>query len=64
MLALLLLSFLGSFGGIKALVFPIDVAIIFPLSVIVLYFSQKVIVDAVYHEKVLSNALLAETIES
>ena len=58
--ALLLLSYFGSFGGINALVFPWDVVIILPFSIIVLYFSQRVLVSDVYHEKVLSAVLLAE----
>ena len=60
MLALLLLSYLGSFGGIGAVGFPVDVALILPLSIIVLYFSQRVIVDEVLHEKLLSTVLSAE----
>ncbi len=64
MFALLLLSYLGSFGGIQVLTFPLDVAIILPLSIVVLYFSQRVIVNDVYHEKMLSSVLLAETVES
>ncbi len=64
MLALLLLSYLGSFGGIHVLTFPLDVAIILPLSIVVLYFSQRVIVNDVYHEKMLTCVLLAETVES
>lgn len=64
MLALLLLSYLGSFGGIGALTFPTDVAIILPLSVVVLYFSQRVIVNETDHEKALNSILLAETVEA
>ncbi len=62
MLALLLLSYLGSFGGLQLLTFPVDVAIILPLSIVVLYFSQRVIVSDAYHEKILSSALHAETV--
>ena len=57
---LLLLSYFGSFGGVNALVFPWDVVIILPFSIIVLYFSQRVLVSDVYHEKVLSALLLTE----
>ena len=64
MLALLLLSYLGSFGGIQLLIFPVDVAIILPLSVMVLYFSQRVLVSDAYHKKILSSVLLAETVET
>lgn len=63
MLSLLLLSYLGSFGGIGALSFPIDVAIILPLSVVVLYFSQRVIVSEIDHEEIVTALLLAEPIE-
>lgn len=62
MLALLLLSYLGSFGGIRLLAFPLDVAIILPLSIVVLYFSQRVIVNDVHHEKILASMLLAEAV--
>ncbi|HBI21177.1 MAG TPA: APC family permease, partial [Legionella sp.] len=54
MVALLLLSFLGSFGGIRMIGFPVDVALILPLSMVVLYFSQRVIVNETLHEKLLS----------
>lgn len=64
MLSLLMLSWLGSFGGIGVITFPVDVAIILPLSIVVLYFSQRVIVSEAYHEKALSSALHAETVET
>lgn len=63
MLTLLLLSYLGSFGGIKAVVFPLDVAIILPFSIVILYLSQRVILNDVEHEKALSTALLVEVVE-
>lgn len=64
MLSMLLLSYLGSFGGINAIVFPWDVASILPLSIVVLYFSQRVLVTGVYHEEVLSAALLTAAVDS
>lgn len=64
MLALLLLSYLGSFGGIGVIRFPIDVAIILPLSMIVLYFSQRVIVTGIEHDKIIETLSLVEPIES
>lgn len=64
MIALLMLSYLGSFGGIKVLSFPIDVAIILPLSIVVLYLSQKVIVSEEDNKKALSMIFLAETAET
>lgn len=63
MLALLGLSYSGSFGGIQVFTFPVDVAMILPLSVVVLYFSQKVLVNEAYHKQVLSSALLNEMVE-
>ncbi len=41
---LLGLSYLGSFGGINLLSFPIDVLLILPLSVFMLYLSQRCLV--------------------
>lgn len=43
MASLLLLSWLGNFGGIGILQFPIDMICILPLSVLVLHLSQKVL---------------------
>ncbi len=63
MLALLLLSYLGSFGGIGVLSFPIDVAIILPLSMAVLYLSQQVIVSEADNQKAISDIMLAEAVE-
>ncbi|MDP3704399.1 MAG: APC family permease [Legionellaceae bacterium] len=45
MLVLLALSYLGTFGGISTLRFPLDVFFILPLSILVLYSSQFVLVD-------------------
>ncbi len=64
MLALLLLSYLGSFGGIKWLSFPWDVVIILPFSMVVLYLSQRVVVNNAYHEKALSSALFTEMVDA
>lgn len=43
MTALLLLSYIGSFGGIQLLKFPYDVAVILPFSLLMLYGSQRYI---------------------
>ncbi len=40
MFGLLTLSYLGSFGGIKVLTFPIDCFVILPFSILTLYASQ------------------------
>ena len=64
MFVLLSLSYFGSFGGINALVFPWDVVMIFPLSWVVLYFSQRVIVSDVDHEEALSEILRMESVEA
>ena len=46
MTSLLLLSYLGSFGGIGLLKFPYDVLLILPFSLIMLYGSQRYLVEA------------------
>jgi amino acid transporter len=43
MSSLLLISYLGSFGGIGVLSFPMDLVVIFPLSMIVLQLSQIIL---------------------
>lgn len=60
---LLLLSYFGSFGGIALVVFPWDLVIILPFSILVLYGSQNVLVTKSYHETVLSAVLSADDIE-
>jgi amino acid transporter len=64
MLGLLLLSFVGSFGGMGWIDFPYDVAIILPMSLIALYGSLRVIVDKSAHDRLLSGVLLAEVTET
>lgn len=39
--SMLVISYLGSFGGIALLSFPLDVILIFPLSLIIFYYSQR-----------------------
>ncbi len=41
MLGILILSYLGTFGGIGILKFPIDMLAILPFSVVFLVWSQK-----------------------
>ncbi|MFT4057930.1 MAG: APC family permease [Legionella sp.] len=48
MVAMLLLSYLGAFGGIGALQFPFDLICIFPLSIFILYLSQSLLKPANY----------------
>jgi amino acid transporter len=48
--SLLLISYLGSFGGIGVLSFPVDLALILPFSVIILYLSQKLLNSADHTE--------------
>jgi amino acid transporter len=60
MVVLLILSYLGSFGGIHFLVFPIDVALILPLSIIVLYASQCVLMKENDLENMKAEAIFAE----
>ncbi len=64
MSTLLLLSYLGSFGGIQVLTFPVDVVIILPFSVLMLYFSQRVLVDGMSSQYCVAPPLLAELIDS
>ena len=60
MLALLVLSYFGSFGGLGVIGFPVDVVLILPLSILVLCVSQRVIVDKARHEELLSTVMRAE----
>lgn len=64
MATILLLSYLGSFGGIHRLQFPLDTLIILPLSSIVLYYSQRVLIDSKAHEVLTSDIALAEAPEN
>ncbi|MCX7116171.1 MAG: APC family permease [Gammaproteobacteria bacterium] len=41
MTSLLILSYIGSFGGIRLLKFPFDVGLILPFSIVMLYTSQR-----------------------
>lgn len=63
MSAMLFLSYLGAFGGIHFLQFPLDMVVILPLSIIVLHFSQRVFVDSKAHEELTAHILVAEVIE-
>ncbi len=46
MTSLLILSYLGSFDGIQVLKFPFDVIAILPFSILMLYLSQRYLVNA------------------
>ncbi len=61
MASMLLLSYLGSFGGIHYLQFPLDLIAILPLSIIVLEYSQRVLLDSQAHEALTAHAMLAES---
>ncbi len=39
--SLLIFSYLGPFGGISFFVFPFDLLVLFPVSAVILYFSQR-----------------------
>jgi hypothetical protein len=43
MTAMLMISYLGTFGGIGLIEFPLDLALILPLSIMVLGLSQKLL---------------------
>ncbi|KTC85188.1 APC family permease [Legionella brunensis] len=60
MSSMLLVSYIGSFGGIGRLQFPLDIALILPLSIVILHFSQRVLVDNKVHEELTANMELAE----
>lgn len=51
MSSMLLISYLGSFGGIGVLSFPYDLICLFPLSVVVLYLSQ-IVLDTESHKEI------------
>ena len=61
MSALLVISYLGSFGGIGALKFPLDLLIILPFSCLTLYLSQALL-NSPNHERIVcdSDELLAQ----
>jgi amino acid transporter len=51
MVSILVISYLGGFGGIGILKFPFDLLILFPLSIFILYSSQK-LMNPISHEYV------------
>ena len=60
MATMLTLSYLGSFGGINQLQFPLDIIAILPISILILHFSQFVLIDNKTHEAMTTQFLLAE----
>lgn len=58
MITLLILSYLGSFGGIKWIHFPYDLLILLPFSCLFLYWSCRVILSQDVHEAVLTHLLI------
>jgi len=61
--SLLLISYLGSFGGKGILQFPLDILCILPYSIFFLYFSQVSLIDASGEETAMENdGLAAEVI--
>lgn len=63
MASMLLISYLGSFGGKGIISFPNDLILILPLSVIILLLSQKVLVSEQKIDELTSNMSLAEVAE-
>ena len=59
MSTLLIISYLGSFGGIGMLKFPLDIVCILPYSILVLYLSQALL-SSWNHEAVLSHKEISE----
>ena len=54
MVSLLVISYLGSFGGIGILQFPLDILCILPLSFLMLYLSQALL-NHPNHKQILCN---------
>ncbi|MDP1604611.1 MAG: APC family permease [Legionella sp.] len=63
MLSILTVSYLGSFGGIGYLQFPLDLVVILPISILTLHFSQYVLVNSDDHKELTSGIALAEALE-
>ena len=55
MVSLLIISYLGSFGGIGLLQFPMDILCILPLSVLMLYLSQALL-NSPHHQRILCDS--------
>jgi amino acid transporter len=55
MASLLVLSYLGSFGGIGILQFPLDILAILPLSILMLYLSQALL-NSPNHERIICDS--------
>lgn len=62
LLSLMVISYLGSFGGIGVLMFPFDLLCILPMSVLILYLS-KVVLNSQHHERILCNPKELEGLE-
>lgn len=62
MVALLIVSWLGSFGGIGVLSFPVDLVVLLPFSIIILSLSQKLLDNATHKEVVCEVELSPGTI--
>ncbi|CEK11714.1 APC family permease [Legionella hackeliae] len=60
MISMLGVSYVGSFGGIGGLQFPLDIILILPLSIILLQLSQRVLIDSKAHEQLTANMDLVE----
>ncbi|KTD17522.1 APC family permease [Legionella jordanis] len=60
MVAMLAVSYFGSFGGRGQLQFPLDIILILPLSILVLQLSQYVLVDEKSHHELTASMELAE----
>lgn len=63
MLSILLVSYLGAFGGIRYLQFPLDMAIILPISIITLYASDFVLVSKREHHALTEHMALSEELQ-
>lgn len=55
MASLLVISYLGCFGGIEYLKFPMDILAILPISILVLYLSQALLNNP-HHERIICDS--------
>lgn len=64
MASILVISYLGSFGGIRRLEFPFDLIIILPFSVAILLLSQRVLIDSKMNEELTTKILVTEAVDN
>lgn len=60
MASILLMAYLGNFGGNHTIPFPMDLLILLPLSIALLSLSQKVLLDDLTHHEITNHMMSAE----